>query len=138
MVEQFPRDPFLVSGMIFMFYQVTKPSSEELLLENSWCVEICIFNGVEFFPNTVNEIMFSTSGCSEFITFLDKGSVRIPGFNSRSIWAEYYFDDDLLIIKNADTLAHVFNGTYSVDFDIYYLKLESDHTILHGIEVRSF
>lgn len=123
---------FIILLIAFSFILITKPSTEELLVENYWCIDNVIFQGEQFQPNTTGILIRFNNGCSESISFGELGQVYFPGFNSGKITAYWKLDSKYLLVYGSDTLGHVFNGKYKLNIRHNSLTMESERTKIIG------
>lgn len=131
--------------ILIPIFVLTLPSKYEQFEGKTWCVDSIHFKGKKYRPKSINEtgniqlkVTFGDN-CMESIRFDDgRESVSLPGVNTREIKAQWDFIDNNLLLSNADTLAHVYNGSYDVDVNSKMLKLESENTIIIAYPLRIY
>lgn len=126
---------FILAGLttlivLLIVFLAMRPSTSERLMEHSWCVTEFSYREVIYQPNTVSCI--KGLGCNENVYFNADGKVRFPGFNSKSVSAKWSLQGYLLTISNADTLQHIYEGTYEVDVFFNKIQMKSDATTITG------
>ncbi|MDB4335158.1 DUF2007 domain-containing protein [bacterium] len=112
------------------------PSKSERLIEKSWCIDSFSYMGKYYQPNTTELKIVFNNGCTETFYFEKYGDVKLPGFNSGSVDAKWKIENGSLIIYNSDTLSHIYNGKYRIEFTHVSLRLESKTTIITGFSNR--
>ena len=126
----------LIMGII---YFATFPSTLERLTKQSWCVEQIIYNEKAYTPNTVNDSHFrgvligvnEEELCQESIDIDKYGTIKLPGFNSRSVYGKWVLDGKSLQISQTDTFDFVYNGVYDINFSRNRLTLKSKQTTIY-------
>lgn len=123
----------LVLLMIFLPLAILSvPSLEEKLADSSWCVDNFIFKGKQYQPKTNELKIVYSNGCFETVYFKADGNLTLPGFNSRSVHANWEIKDKKVMIFNSDTLSYIYNGTYLLNFDKNLILLQSENTVVIG------
>lgn len=124
---------FIIAGVFLLpvivwFYFAVAPRTDERLMERRWCVSEMISDGKSFYPHTVHDgvVQLVWEGCEEQIVF--DAAVELPGFNSPKIFAQWYMDDDSLVISWTGEHAEIYNGKYEVEFYGQELVLTSART----------
>ena len=123
----------LVLLMIFLPLAILSiPSMEEKLDDSSWCVDNFIFQGKQYQPKTNELKIVYRNGCYETVNFKADGELTLPGFNSRSVHANWEIRDKKVVIFNSDTLSYIYDGTYLLTFDKNLILLQSENTAVFG------
>jgi len=115
----------------FIISYATKPSTDEQLINNTWCVGYVIYNETIFIPHTIDVLQLSETGrCIETINFRENGTAIIPGLDSRSVVVSWQLNDNFIHLFNADTLGDVYNGDYKIEISNTELVLKSANTTI--------
>lgn len=133
------------------------PSTEELLTQNSWCIEQIIINGEIKIPQTKRYIQIEGFGCPENLSFSIDGTAYFPGINSNGNHCSWELIENTLLItpsapfgyKSYEQYKDVTRqeylegfpyciGEYSVNINRGVIRLESDSVIIKGIQFRYF
>lgn len=125
---------FIITGIVIVFYFLSLPSSSEIIIKHTWCLDKISYEGKNFTPNSLERnvvIIGMNNGCKETIQFWNYGRVNLPGINSRRIEGNWKIDGNKMQISNIDTFQFVYNGIYSIDLTENILTLKSDKTILY-------
>ncbi len=110
----------------------TLPTTYERLTTDSWCLDYVTYDNKNYIPETIDFIKVSIYGvCDESISFRENGTIKLPGFKSKTIWAKWHLENKKLTISNADSFDFLYNGTYIIDLDHNKLVLKSGKTILN-------
>jgi hypothetical protein len=122
----------IVSIITLLIYVLTKPSDIDELTRKNWCMSYVEFEGKNYIPVTFEMFKFSGYGlCDEFVDFMKNGDLRLPGFNSRTIYGKWKLKNNTLIISETDTFDFVYNGSYKLKISDSRLTLTSSKTKIY-------
>ncbi len=129
-----------VATLAGVIYYLTKPSIEEVLTANMWCVTHIVYQGKEYYPKTVDMIMLSSDYyCTEFMSFKTNGRITLPGFGDRMLTGDWHIGaDDSISITSISSFENVFLRKFEVEWDEPYLTLYSDSTIIYGYKEKIY
>ena len=113
--------PFIIQKM---------PSLEEQLEEHEWCVVDYYFKEKRIPLNTIEGPKVYFSGCKEQIDFAQR-TLKLPGFNTRPLYAKWKLENGQIIIYEVDTLAHYYLGEYDFEINEKKLVLKSDKAMIY-------
>lgn len=127
----------LVMGGII--YLIIKPSTEDILTKNNWCMEYIIYQNTEYSPRTVFEqpkfILSFDSRCTEPMEFYKSGELKLPGFNTEHIGGTWYVERGDLIFRTTE-YQNVYQGRFKVEESGDRLILVSDSTVIYCFRER--
>lgn len=106
------------------------PSDYELLTERDWCIASFSFENTYYKTNTNDTKVWVSGMCKEKIKFKKDGEVRLPGFNTLPIYADWKLTDSQIEISNADTLGYIYNGIYTLQTSLQQITIQSEKTII--------
>lgn len=117
-------------------------SNNSYLTENEWCVDFIVYDGKRYRPTTsysgfriVHEYM-----CEETLTIKNDRTIDLPGFNSARIRGNWELQDNLLKLKNIDTLGYIYEHTYEMMRErqrgVNKLVLVSDKVKIHCTRIN--
>lgn len=127
----------LVGLATTIFHFATLPSVSERIVKNQWCFDEVIYNN-ESYPTKTN-IWLKISGggyCDEGMDFHENGVVKLPGFNSSSVYANWILFGDSIEISKSDTFDFIYDGVYHIDFTDNRLLMNSKTTTMNGKAAR--
>lgn len=123
---------FVILLIVFSIIFITNLTTEQKLIENTWCIDSVVYQGQEYQPNTTGLVIRFNNGCNESVSFRKNGQVYFPGFNSGLIKANWKLENQNLFVFDSDTLDHVFNGKYKLNIRHNSLTMESEKTTIIG------
>jgi len=124
----------LVFGSLLYF--MLKPSDIELLTSHSWCVDKVFYNGKLIGPKTtgfrVAVEIYGSENCDERMD-LEKGhKLFLPGVGTTSTMGSWKFDENNMIVFDADTLKNIYSSRYNMDISFNELILKSNTTVIYA------
>jgi len=123
---------FILMALIFSIVILTMPTLEEQITKNSWCVDMLLYKGKQYYPNTLGLKLMFNDECTETFNFDNDGTINLPGFNSNSVYASWKIERDKIVIYNSDTLSHLYEGEYVLNIKNGRIKIQSEKTTIIG------
>lgn len=132
----------IIAGVVVVYVK-TKPTIQQQLMAQRWCISEIEFNGKLYLANTVERFSMTGPGiCNENIHFSSNGRLYLPGFNTARITGKWSLIDKRLKILQTDTFDFVYNGVYEIAISGNRLVLTSKQTKMtcnaENLEVNLF
>ena len=70
------------------------------------------------------------------IEFYPNGDLLIKGYTNTGTNGHWDVKDDIVRFTNIDTLAHIFEAEYSIEYNAFNLNLVSEKTTIHCTKVE--
>lgn len=124
---------FVTIGLLIILGPVAYKSHQAqwVFSEGTWCFDYLKYRDKNYKPETYGLVLRLNGNCDETVHFHERGSVHFPGFKSKSFFADWVFFKDSVLISQADTFGHIFNGSYSAEYNSGKLTLKSSTTEIH-------
>jgi hypothetical protein len=119
----------IVFAIIALAYWIIVPSTEERLMENTWCIRNLNYLKEEFAYDYKSPFYIAEYGyCSQHLEFNKDGTVELSNYFVSHFKGRWEIDGGELIISNVNSYDTIFNGSYEVDLDRENLNLTSKNT----------
>jgi hypothetical protein len=120
--------------MVTAVYYFTRPPLSTVLITSDFCIQGIIYKGEKLATHTTgfHYITPGSDDCGYLMNFQEQGTIRFPGINTYSIGAHWALDQNYVSISHADTLGHIFNGTYKLELSGEEFEMSSDSTWIYG------
>ncbi|CAN5262709.1 hypothetical protein BH09BAC1_BH09BAC1_12750 [soil metagenome] len=119
---------------VLITYLIIRPTTEEMLIGNNWCLDYIMYQDVRYTPHTVYSGMHLSlsrpSFCKESIQFDKRHRVWLPGFETEDIFGHWEIEGDYLVLTDLSAFNNVFERKFLVDEGKDYMTLTSDSTII--------
>ena len=129
---------FLLMLVATSIYIISRPTLEEELLENRWCLNYIEHEGKKYIPRTNNLSIIGLFNCDENIWMRDRNRVVLPGFETSSVDAYWDLKDEKIVISDPSNLESVYAGEYEIEKSFDEMILTSENTILHCSKATSY
>ena len=129
----------LSAAVVGIAFFIISPSLDEVLTQNTWCIDGISFNGRQLQPNSlgIRLIMRNEFDCSDNIKFNTEHRVIFPGINTYEVRANWKIIGKTIFINHVDTLDDIYGGTFNIYLSGTNMVLESTHTRITTHSLRN-
>lgn len=126
----------MLTFAICIIYLALKPTTEEMLIGNTWCFDYMIYQDARYEAHTVyygrDSLLkeLKIAECDNAIHFFDNHTITLPGFNSSEILGNWQVDGNYVVFSYFSAFKNVFERKYHVEEIKNGMMLTSDSSVI--------